>query len=217
MKLNSLSVNHTKWSNTPKQSVGCKPTNCLSVFDHFAGLALKGLTHYKELSDFDLISILQKILFMDYLSQIKPYKKLYFPFLFFFVCLPVILVLKNASRVTLILSTASSFFGTQSQLTQLLVKNLTLLLREKPVFQGVAPWHTNFTLSSIITLWDSVAAHSPFGKELNTNSQENASFVKLYFILRHPSGTQQRPTYPAVLSSSLPLQEMPFFSGLIVA
>ena len=83
MKLNPLSVNHTKWSNTPKQSVGCKPTNCLSVFDHFAGLALKGLTQYKELSDFDLISILQKILFMDYLSQIKPYKKLYFPFLFF--------------------------------------------------------------------------------------------------------------------------------------
>ena len=33
----------TKWSNTLKQFVGKLPTNCLSVFDHFVGLALKGL------------------------------------------------------------------------------------------------------------------------------------------------------------------------------
>ena len=33
----------TKWSNTPKQFVGKLPTNCLSMFDHFVGLALKGL------------------------------------------------------------------------------------------------------------------------------------------------------------------------------
>ena len=33
----------TKWSNTLKQFVGNLPTNCLSVFDHFVGLALKGL------------------------------------------------------------------------------------------------------------------------------------------------------------------------------
>ena len=38
-----LSANPTKWSNTLKQSVGNLPTNCLSVFDHFVGLALKGL------------------------------------------------------------------------------------------------------------------------------------------------------------------------------
>ena len=41
--LNPLSANPTKWSNTLKQSVGKLPTNCLSVFDNFVGLALKGL------------------------------------------------------------------------------------------------------------------------------------------------------------------------------
>ena len=41
--LNSFSVNFTKWSNTLKQFVGNLPTNCLSAFDHFVGLALKGL------------------------------------------------------------------------------------------------------------------------------------------------------------------------------
>ena len=44
IELNPLSVNPTKWSNTFKQFVGNLPTNCLSVFDHFMGLALKGLT-----------------------------------------------------------------------------------------------------------------------------------------------------------------------------
>ena len=34
--VNPLTVNPTKWSNT-------LPTNCLSVFNHFVGLALKGL------------------------------------------------------------------------------------------------------------------------------------------------------------------------------
>ena len=42
-KLNPLSANFTKWSNTLKQFVGNLPTNCLSVFDHFVGLALKRL------------------------------------------------------------------------------------------------------------------------------------------------------------------------------
>ena len=42
--LNPLSDNPTKWSNTLKQFVDNLPTNCLSVFDHFVGLALKGLT-----------------------------------------------------------------------------------------------------------------------------------------------------------------------------
>ena len=43
MKLNPLSANPTKWSNTLKQFVGELPMNCVSVFDHFVGLALKGL------------------------------------------------------------------------------------------------------------------------------------------------------------------------------
>ena len=39
-----LSANPTKWSNTLRQLVGNLPTNCLSVFDHFVKLVLKGLT-----------------------------------------------------------------------------------------------------------------------------------------------------------------------------
>ena len=42
--INPLNANLTKWSNTLKQFVGKLPTNCLSVFDHFMNLALKGLT-----------------------------------------------------------------------------------------------------------------------------------------------------------------------------
>ena len=41
--INPLNVKFTKWSNTLKQFVGKLPTNCLSVFDHFVGLAFKGL------------------------------------------------------------------------------------------------------------------------------------------------------------------------------
>ena len=40
---NPLSANPAKWSNTLKQFIGKLPTNCLSVFDRFVGLALKGL------------------------------------------------------------------------------------------------------------------------------------------------------------------------------
>ena len=38
-----LSANPTKGSNTFKPFVGNLPVNCLSVFDHFVKLALKGL------------------------------------------------------------------------------------------------------------------------------------------------------------------------------
>ena len=44
-----LSANPTKWSNTLKQFVGKLPTNCLSVFDHFVKLVLKGLKEQKVL------------------------------------------------------------------------------------------------------------------------------------------------------------------------
>ena len=44
--LSPLNTNVTKWSNTLKKFVGKLPTNCLSVFDHFVGLALKGLKGY---------------------------------------------------------------------------------------------------------------------------------------------------------------------------
>ena len=53
----------------------------------------------------------------------------------------------------------SSLFGTQQQLTHPPAKSSTLPLRKMPVFQGVAPWHTNFILSCIISLRDSAKAH----------------------------------------------------------
>ena len=46
--VNPLSTNFIKWSNTLKQFVGKLPTNCLSVFDHFVGLALKRLKLVKQ-------------------------------------------------------------------------------------------------------------------------------------------------------------------------
>ena len=42
--VNPLSAKLTKWPITLKQFVGNLPANCLSVFGHFVGLALKGLT-----------------------------------------------------------------------------------------------------------------------------------------------------------------------------
>ena len=40
--LNPLSTNSTKWSN----GRWLFPSNCLSVFDHFVGLALQGLNFF---------------------------------------------------------------------------------------------------------------------------------------------------------------------------
>ena len=40
---NPFSAKLRKWPNTLKQFVGNLPTNSLSVFGHFVGLALKGL------------------------------------------------------------------------------------------------------------------------------------------------------------------------------
>ena len=43
LKINPLSANPTKWSNTLKQFAGNLLKNCLSVFDHFVKLVFKGL------------------------------------------------------------------------------------------------------------------------------------------------------------------------------
>ena len=43
LPINFLSANLAKWSSTFKQFVGNLSANCLSVFDHFVKLALKGL------------------------------------------------------------------------------------------------------------------------------------------------------------------------------
>ena len=48
-KVNPLSANIPKWSNTPKQFVRKLPTNCLSLFDHFVGLALKEFSYKSHL------------------------------------------------------------------------------------------------------------------------------------------------------------------------
>ena len=74
---------------------------------------------------------------------------------------------------------ASSFFGTQQQLTHSPVKSCNLPLRKMPVFQGVVPWHTIFTASCVIPLWDSATAHSSSGKELISSSLEESCFSGL--------------------------------------
>ena len=54
MAFNPLSAKFIKWSNTLKQIVGKLPTICLSVFDHFSGLAFKGLNYlnlHQQLAD----------------------------------------------------------------------------------------------------------------------------------------------------------------------
>ena len=49
--VNPLSTSPTKWSNALKQFVGLKPTNCLSAFGHFVGLALKGVKQTISLTE----------------------------------------------------------------------------------------------------------------------------------------------------------------------
>ena len=73
-------------------------------------------------------------------------------------------------------------FGTQQQLTHPAVKSLALPLRKVPIFQGVAPWHTIFTISCTIPLWDSVTAHSPSGKELLPSSLNESCFSGLIVV-----------------------------------
>ena len=51
--VNPLNAYPTKWSNTLKQFVDNLTVNCLSVFGHFVGLAIKGL---KPTYLFDLIT-----------------------------------------------------------------------------------------------------------------------------------------------------------------
>ena len=67
---------------------------------------------------------------------------------------------------------ASSLFGTQQQLTHPPVKSSTLLLRKMPIFQGAEPWHTIFTSSCVIPLWDSATTHQPSGNVLILSSLE---------------------------------------------
>ena len=75
----------------------------------------------------------------------------------------------------------------------------------------------------VIPLWDSAAAHSSSGKELNPSPQEDARLsgrcTLAYNFLLHPAsslfGTQQELTHPPVKSSTLPLRKMSVFQGAV--
>ena len=62
LNVNPLNANPTKRSNTLKQFVGKLPTNCLSMLDHFVGLALKGLMQC-------YLMILSQILLLQFLTD----------------------------------------------------------------------------------------------------------------------------------------------------
>ena len=70
---------------TLKQLVGNLPTNCLSVFDHFVGLALKGLRKEnlelkaaKPLTNFSYENILKEQLFEGLIGSLKTSLDTYF-------------------------------------------------------------------------------------------------------------------------------------------
>ena len=60
--INPLSANFSKWLNALKHVIGKLPTNCLSVFDYFVKLALKGLISMKYLLQYQVM-IMMLILF----------------------------------------------------------------------------------------------------------------------------------------------------------
>ena len=62
LAINPLSANFSKWLNTLKHVIGKLPTNCLSVFDYFVKLALKGLISMKYLLQYQVM-IMMLILF----------------------------------------------------------------------------------------------------------------------------------------------------------
>ena len=67
LSLNPLIASPTKWSSTFKQFVAILPTNCLSVFDHFVKLALKGLRLLKLVS----VAILAQIIIVKSILNIS--------------------------------------------------------------------------------------------------------------------------------------------------
>ena len=70
-------------------------------------------------------------------------KKLHFTFLF------PLFVLKSFFSFS-----GTYAFATQHQFTHPPINSSTQPLRKMPVFQGVASWHKNLTLSYFILLWD---------------------------------------------------------------
>ena len=70
-------------------------------------------------------------------------------------------------------------------------KALNSSSQEDPVFQGITPWHTNFTLSlHFISLWNSATAHSPSIKELKPSSLEEwclSGLIALLMLSYYPA------------------------------
>ena len=56
--INPLSANPTNWSNTFEQFIGNLAANCLSVFDHFVGLVLKGLKTKMNKKEIKLLTMM---------------------------------------------------------------------------------------------------------------------------------------------------------------
>ena len=86
--LNPLNANPTKWSNTLKQFVANLLTYCLSVFDHFVGLALKGL-RFLAVHFVKIFIMLQTIIhnyFKVDAANLKDICRLKFAFLIIFRC-----------------------------------------------------------------------------------------------------------------------------------
>ena len=77
MNVNPLNANFTKWPNTLKQFVVKLPTNCLSVFAHFVGLAFKELNKARRTSSANTHSTDPGVLFgifsnLFYIAKLMP-------------------------------------------------------------------------------------------------------------------------------------------------
>ena len=83
---NPLSAKHIKWSNTLRQFVGILPRNCLSVFDHFSGLVLKGLSEphlrtrlcYNKALLFKILGLTLKVISDRKKQQTKRFRQISF-------------------------------------------------------------------------------------------------------------------------------------------
>ena len=72
---NPFNANFTKWSKTLKQFITNLPTNCFSVFDHFVGLALKGLIAVAILSKLRKIISKKKSLYDEIHDKLQSWLK----------------------------------------------------------------------------------------------------------------------------------------------
>ena len=93
MFINPLSANPRKWSNTLWKFVGNLPTNCLSVFDPFVGLALKGLTSVEALHYFCLywVNFKLRLLLIQFVVSVDS-----IPFILPFLISDIRLLLKSS-------------------------------------------------------------------------------------------------------------------------